>query len=342
MDSRLLRLSPFRLVRYEVPCAVSVQGGEARPEGHRQRSSDRWLVFALASTVVVLFGGSALLFGLFLSSGPSADASMAALPADESLTVVIGRAPGGATQWAMYTQALRAMEEASGIPVRTRYIARRYKVFEVLRTEDVDVAFVSVSEYLRLREHGGYEILASPVIKGQSMEAGVVLVETNSAMTTFEELRGASIALSSGSSLGGYGYLFWLMDQSGEDAETYFSSLVFNGSHAEAIERLISGNVDAAVVGRSELAGWPEERFRVVSESPEFGMRPVVVRADLDARIKNRLLAALLQLGSDTEESGEYPTVEGFRLPSPEDYAFAETLLEYTAPTMTDDSWDQP
>gem|GEM_PF-1221425 len=320
---------------------MTVQSEDTGSLERRRYASDSWLIFAVVSTVVVLVVGSSLLLGFFIGSTPEPDISLA-LPAEDSLTVVIGRAPGGATQWAMYTKALRAMEDTSGMAVRTRYIARRAKVFDALQQGDVDIAFVSVSEYLRVRDTERYEILAAPVIKGQRMEAGAVVVETGSPSTILEDLRGARVALSSGSSLGGYGYLFWLMEQSDEVAEEYFSSLVFNDSHAEALDRLITGGVDAAVVGRSELAGWPEGRFRVISESPEFGMRPVIVRAGLDDEIKSRLQEALLQLGSGTQGLGDESTVEGFHVPSPEDYAFAETLMHFTDPTLPDGSWNQP
>lgn len=301
--------------------------------------SSRWLGYALISTVLIVVGGSLLMYELFRSR------SIPSLIADDEprqvITVVIDRAPGGPSQWNPYIAVLRQIQEQTRVPVRARYIAGRMAMDDALQDSEVDMAFVYLGQYVELPPDAEYELLATPVVAGNELESAVIVVAADSPHTSFADLRGASIALAPGSSIRGYAYPAWLASRANSTLEEYFGDVRAGGDHAENLELVLDGQVDAAAVGRTNLLAWPPGTFRVVAESPEIGMTPLIMSTRLPAYFRDNLRAGLAAMGPGDGLPVD-GLVDGFYFPAPEDYWFARVLHEYTDPTVEGRVWGEP
>lgn len=127
-----------------------------------------------------------------------------------------------------------------------------------------------------------------------------VLVRADSGTRSLADLAGQRIACTDPASLSGYHALRIELDRRGHDP-TEFASLVMTGGHLHSLDRLLAGDVDAAVVDSivrtrhghhdDEIAG-----LRVAERLGPWPTQPVVMRIDAtDAdvlAVRNALLGA--------------------------------------------------
>lgn len=114
---------------------------------------------------------------------------------------------------------------------------------------------------------------------------------------SFDDLGQYSWAYNDACSLSGYYSLLDKLSRSGLDSRTL--DLRHSGSHLASIELLIRGEVDAAAIDSNvlaiqlQLASELRRMLRVVESWGPFPIQPVVVRSDMDDRVKERLRSSL-------------------------------------------------
>ncbi|MFU8891203.1 MAG: phosphate/phosphite/phosphonate ABC transporter substrate-binding protein [Anaerosomatales bacterium] len=300
-----------------------------------QRSS-RWLAYALVTSFLIVLGGSLLMWGLFAAQ--PVETGIADNEGQQSITVLIDRTPGGPSQWTPYIAVLKQMQDQMRVPVRAKYVAGRAEVTDAMADPRIDAAFVSIYQYLALEDDTEWELLATPIVAGRPLETAVIAVRADSPYRSFEDLEGTDIALAPGASIRGFAYARWLAVRSGSTLDGYFGAVHTGGENVENLERLAGGDVDAACVGRSHLLSWPSGTFRVVSESPEMGLPPILMRTRLPEYFRDNLRAGLRGLGPGAGLPADGP-VEGFYFPTAGDYDFARTLFEYVDISVLEQQW---
>jgi phosphonate transport system substrate-binding protein len=242
----------------------------------------------------------------------------------ETLTVGVGRIPGGLRQWNAYMAILSRLEDDLGRPVTIRLMPDESAIADVFVDGDIDLALVTLSAYLRLEDEGAAQLVAAPVIGGQAENSAMLVVRNDSGFETLDDLRGARIAFRP-DSIGGDAYASWLLGARGETPASFFGELIESDSHDSGLDQVARGEVDAVFVRRWDLFGWSEDAFRSVAESPPFAMPPVVARDGLDPELLERILASLTTSPS-AETSSKSNALEGFVRVTAEDYAFARLL----------------
>jgi len=304
----------------------------------RSATSRQVFWFAMAATLLVAVLGSVTMFVLFQTGGERP--SNPQVLSGDTLNVVVGRTAGGPPEWVAYARALATVQEEIGRPIKVRYEFERLRVVDTVSESRPDFAFVSIYQYLRLRESGVFELLAEPVIRGNPQDSLVVVVRSDSQFRTIEDLQGATIALGAGRSLSGFAHVKWLMAERGTTIEEFFGRARAGAENDANLMRVANGTVDATSVNRSQLASWPEGRFRIVSESPPIGVPPVVVRSDLPAALRAELSELLMSLGPGRGLPADSAVI-GFRPVEHKDYSFGELLLDYTDPSILTSSWPE-
>jgi ABC-type phosphate/phosphonate transport system substrate-binding protein len=299
-------------------------------------TSSRWLVYALVSTFIIVLGGSFLMYGLFRSR--TVETSAAVDMPQQALTVLVDRTPGGPSQWTPYIPVLIQMQEQMRVPVRAKYVSGRRAVADALESPEVDAAFVSIFQYVAMSEDSRFELLATPVVDGSATDSAVVVVDARSPYRTFEDLRGTRIALAPGASIRGFAYANYLAIMAGSTLDDYFERVDAGGEHVENLQSLADGEVDVAAVGRTHLLAWPPGTFRIVAQSPEMGLPPLIVSTRLPEYFRENLRDALSRMtpGNGLPADG---LVEGFVLPGREDYEFAFLLKEYADARVAEPQW---
>ncbi len=208
------------------------------------------------------------------------------------------------------------------------------EVNELLRSGEVDLAFVCTSSYLLGKREFNLQLLAAPQVNGEVVYRAQIIVPAKSSIQEFTDLRGKVFAFTDPISFTGRVYPTYLLKNIGEQPETFFSRTFFTYSHDDAIGAVADGVADGASVDSLvldfALKHTPElaQRIRIIHTSPPFGMPPVVVSPDLRPQTRADLETILLNMHLNKDGLAALQTIGYDRVVrvSTEDYLSAEQI----------------
>ncbi len=208
------------------------------------------------------------------------------------------------------------------------------EVNELLRSGEVDMAFVCTSSYLLGKREFDLQLLAAPQVDGEAVYHAQLIVPAKSSATEIQDLRGKVFAFTDPTSFTGRVYPTYLLQRISEKPETFFTRTFFTYSHDDAIRAVADGVADGASVDSLVLAfalkRTPElaPLIRIIHTSPPFGMPPVVVSPDLRPQTRAELEAILLNMHQDADGLAALQALDydQFIRVSSEDYQSAEEI----------------
>jgi phosphonate transport system substrate-binding protein len=224
--------------------------------------------------------------------------------------------------------------------VEVEFVQRRTyrEVNDLLASGQLDAALLCTGGYLDIqrRTPGAVEVLAAPVVHGESTYRSLIIVPAASPARSLADLAGKRFAFTDELSLSGRAWAVRRLAELGRDPEQFFGGVTYTQSHDRSIEGVASGIVDGAAVHSLVYEHMLERdpglaaRLRVIDRSPPYGLLPIVASAHLDPVERARLQEALLALDRDPEARPalEKLQIERFVVPPPGLYASAERLLE--------------
>lgn len=148
-----------------------------------------------------------------------------------------------------------------------------------------------------------------PGSRGRPEYYGDIVVRPDSPVRSVDDLGGATIGCNDEVSLSGHFALRIALRQRGYDPDR-FAELRFTGGHDRSLDRLVAGDLDAAVVDsvvrmRRSAADPSIAGLRVVERLGPWPVQPLVARADLDDHTVSAARAALLQSNRSTAMQAE-------------------------------------
>jgi phosphonate transport system substrate-binding protein len=174
-----------------------------------------------------------------------------------------------------------------------------------VRDSQCDLAFVCTYAYVLGERDFGMQALVAPQIAGAVTYHSVILVSAGSPARGLLDLRGKRFG--SADRLSNTGWLYpatWLREQ-GCDPTAFFAEHVITGSHDRSVRAVVGGFVDGAAVDSLVYDQMVREepalgrRTVVIHKSPPFGMPPLVVPAQCDPELRERLRELLVQMDGD-------------------------------------------
>jgi phosphonate transport system substrate-binding protein len=199
----------------------------------------------------------------------------------------------------------KVLGQLAGTPVRVTVASDYAAVIEALRNHTADLAFVHPVGYVLANREAKATILVRNQWHGKTSFTSRFFVRKDSKLTALEQLRGKTLAFVDPASSSGYIYPMVLLIQRGlvqnRDPKTFFREVMFAGSHDAAMRALQNGHVDAIAsfdLAPEQYIKDPAERQRIgwVAETPEIPEAGIAAREGLDAALRDRLRAALLQI----------------------------------------------
>jgi len=181
------------------------------------------------------------------------------------------------------------------------------EINELIRTGQVDVAFVCTSAYIVGQRDFGMQLLVAPQVRGQSVYYSYLIVPASSPAQSMSDLRGAVFAFTDPMSLSGRVYPTWLVRELGATPETFFARTFFTYSHDDALRAVVDGLADGAAVDslvyEYAVAREPSlmSKLKIIHRSPPFGIPPVVVGPDVRPQVRAELYDLLTGLEADPE-----------------------------------------
>lgn len=180
---------------------------------------------------------------------------------------------------------------------------RTYDEMDVLLERgEVKVAFICSAPYIKDREKFGVELLAAPSVNGRPTYHSYIIVNKDSAIKSFSELKGKAFAFTDPKSNSGRLYPAYLLKTMGYTPEKFFERFIYSYSHNKSVELVAKKIVDGAAVDNLVYEYMLKndspyaKQTRVIKRSPPYGMPPVVVTKDMDAGIREKMRNALLNM----------------------------------------------
>ncbi len=299
-------------------------GTRSASDRSNSRSSTALLALAVITTTLVVVFGSLLVWKLYESAyaGPEFTGAKVVATDGDPLRIGVARTPGGPSEWITFAKVLAQLQRDLKRPVVVRYALSSEDQIRLFERGEIDVALMSTLAYLDVQAAGLVNIIATPIVLDEPLDAAVIVVKADSEAERIEDLRDRRFAVSS--DLAGASFAYQLLTERGEEPKGFFSEVIA-GVQDVNLSKVAKGEADATGVRRSALATWPKGVFRVIEQSPELGMPPIVARASLDetttAAVQRSLLSAVSR--------GVVPTgsaITGFRAATDAEYDYARVL----------------
>jgi phosphate/phosphite/phosphonate ABC transporter binding protein len=267
-----------------------------------------------------LFIGAALI--LLLLSGCSRDADTRVVNFEKTipvarpgkresgrpiLKVAVGAMVSPKETFVYYRQLLDYLADKLGRDIELVQRKTYEEVNELIGKGQMDLAFICSGPYVAGKEKYGFELLATPEVRGSHFYHSYLIVNRNSSFTSLDDLRGRVFAFTDRDSLTGKLVPTYWLARMNERPETYFRKIIYTYSHDNSILAVAKGLVDAAAV--DELV-WEYYRHtnpaltsatRVVRKSEPFGIPPLVASAAVDSDLKQQARGLLLAMHENPE-----------------------------------------
>ena len=201
---------------------------------------------------------------------------------------------------------------------------------DLLARNVVDLGFICTGAYVEGARKEAMSLLVVPRINGKTTYRAFVIVPAASPVREFPDLRGKVFAFTDPLSNTGYLYPLSLLQGMGQQPEIFFGRTIFTYSHDRSMAAVMEGIADGASVDSLvyEFASRrnPEiaRQTKVIWESRDFGIPPVVVPRSISQEKKALLKELLLGLHHDVEGEKALAVlgVERFVEPAPGLYGF--------------------
>jgi phosphonate transport system substrate-binding protein len=158
-----------------------------------------------------------------------------------------------------------------------------------------DIAFVGPATYLQARDRGCAELLAVGIRNGEPRYYAGIFVAESSPAQSLADLRGRRMAFGDINSTSSFLMPVSMLMDAGIDPVRDLAAVRLTGSHANSLNALVRGQVDAAALSldsydRALRAGMPgAERVRVLARSQAMPYPPFIVGSAVAPDVKQAL-----------------------------------------------------
>ena len=230
----------------------------------------------------------------------------AAAPKARPGELVLGLAPevNVFTQKARFEPLERWLSTRAGVPIRFTSLPHYGSVLEGLEAGRLDGAFLgSFAAAVAIDRLGAIPVARPVGLDGASTYRGALFVRRDSGLGAAAQLRGKRMVFVDRATTAGWVFpLAWLREHGVAAPDGFFAETWFAGSHDAAIEAVLERKADAGAAKSDVLdqmrAADPrvDHELLVLASSPPYPSSALVLRADVDPAIADRLRKALLEL----------------------------------------------
>ncbi|WPO43381.1 phosphonate ABC transporter substrate-binding protein [Tardiphaga sp. 42S5] len=250
----------------------------------------------------ILLSAAALAFA---ATSASAQDYKAKYPELTFAIIPAENASGVTERWAPFVAYL---SKELGVKVNLRIANDYAAVIEGQRSGNIHIASYGSASFARARLTGvKTDAFANDInIDGSTGYYSVFFVKANSAYKTIDNLKGKNLGLVDPNSTSGNNVPRFELDKMGiSDADTYFSKVVFTGSHENALLALSQGTVDVAanqwtndndstlqqmltkgMLKNADGSAMKKEDFRIIHKSAPIINGPYAYSSDLPEELK--------------------------------------------------------
>lgn len=250
----------------------------------------------------------------------------------EEKSIRFGRIPFRSLR-EMMTQAvplLRLLQKKTGAQeVRFVSSGKSYaSVLDSLARGNIDFAWVGPTVYLKRRDQDKLMPIAKAKFGSETAYRGVFIAPAKGKVQGLEDLVGSKIGFVDPESASGYIYPMYLLLRLGINPQTK-STIYFMKNHDNVLQAVLDGRLDAGVCLESTLKAQKENvldsKIIILAKTDEIPSDVIVCRQDCPINLRERFLAALLQINAK-DLPGEQVT---FLPATDDDFISVEGVLQY-------------
>jgi len=205
-----------------------------------------------------------------------------------------------------YEPLAKYLSERLNLKVSLIYLNSYGEICDKFINKELDAAFFGSLGYVLTHVKAGVEPVARPDYSGISTYRGLVIVRSGEGITNARDMKNKRLALVHRSTYAGYLYPLYYFNVNGiRDFETYFSKVIFTGSHDKAISGVLRGEADIAIakdlVYQRMITENPDlaKRLTVLSASEGVPSNALCVSRELDPAMRAKLKNILLDMARD-------------------------------------------
>ena len=187
----------------------------------------------------------------------------------------------------------------------------------------IDVAMIGVVTYVEARRRARVKAILRPIRVGRSFYSGAILVRRDAGLTKIEQLKGKRFAFVDRFSTAGFLFPTLLFKRAGLDPAQDFAEVRFVGGHAQVVEAIANGQVDAGACFRGCQRFLAEpDKLNIIALTDLIPNDPVVVSATLPDPVVQRLREIFIELAFQPRARVffELMNIEGFLPATDEQY----------------------
>lgn len=206
-----------------------------------------------------------------------------------------------------YHDLLAYLERRLERPVELVQRMTYAEVNDLMRTRQIDLAFVCTLAYIEGKREFGMELLVAPQIRDQTVYYSYLIVPKESPVRSLMDLRGKAFAFSDPLSNTGRLAPTYQLSLMGATPDAFFSRYVFTYSHDNSIvavaDQLVDGAAVDSLVYDFLTAKEPDliAKTRIIARWGPYGIPPVVVHPGLAPSLKERLRTVFLDMHRELE-----------------------------------------
>lgn len=202
------------------------------------------------------------------------------------------------------------------------------EINDLMEDRKIDLAFVCSGPYVSGKEKFGMELLVAPMLYGKPFYQAYIIVNKDSQIREFKDLRGKRFAFTDPESNTGKLVPTYMLSRMNETPESFFSSFIYTYSHDSSIRAVSRKLVDGASVDGLIWEFYGDKKpeaiksTKVIAKSPLYGIPPVVVHPSTPLAVKKRLKDIFLAMHKDPEGKKILDELRIERFIVPEDSAY--------------------
>ena len=205
-----------------------------------------------------------------------------------------------------YSELIKYIADKAGHPIYIKQKKTYEEVNKLLENAEVDFAFICSGAFVGEYKNGAVKLLVAPEIDSSTHYHAYIIAQKESEIENFEDLKDKSFAFTDPLSNTGRLYPLKKIIELHENEQDFFLKTVYTYGHDISIQMVNRGIIDGASVHGlifEYLSLYhPEkvENIKIIEQSEEFGMPPVVIPATLKQQSYNKYREIFLDIHNDS------------------------------------------
>lgn len=184
------------------------------------------------------------------------------------------------------------------------YITDNYAgLVEGMKDGVIDIGWFGAFSFIAAES----QIDLTPLVVQERRETGLyyqsyIITRNDSSIETLEDLEDKSFAFVDPGSTSGFVLPYALLKSRNIDIESYFSNIIYSGTHAQVPDDILSGKVEAGAISSVQFnileadGKLVKDDFKIIWQSDNIPGSPYVARSDLDRGVKEGFIESMLNI----------------------------------------------